>query len=176
MTLRPKRFVRCAPAYGPATLMLDEPDALFEGLADGSHQVWMSHGDRVESIPDALCAIAHSANSPYAAIRTRDGRMRGIQFHPEVVHTPCGARVLRNFVLTICNEPGDWTMTGFVASQVAAIRARVGDRDRVLMALSGGVDSSVAAALIYRASGERLKCVFVDNALLRAGERERMEE
>ncbi len=165
-----------AREYGPATLMLDDHDPLFDGLDGRDHQVWMSHGDRVESLPDSLCVIAHSTNSPYAAIRTRDGRMRGIQFHPEVVHTPCGAQVLRNFVLTICNEPGDWTMTGFVDSQVAAIRARVGDRDSVLMALSGGVDSAVAAALIYRAIGERLKCVFVDNALLRAGERERMEE
>jgi len=165
-----------AREYGPATLILDEQDPLFEGLDGHDHQVWMSHGDRVESLPASLCAIAHSTNSPYAAIRTRDGRMRGIQFHPEVVHTPCGTQVLRNFVLNICKERGDWTMTGFVESQVAAIRARVGEHDRVLMALSGGVDSSVAAALIYRAIGDRLKCVFVDNALLRAGERERMEE
>src|SRR5216684_619830 len=126
MTLRPKRFVRCAPAYGPATLMLDEPDALFEGLADGSLQVWMSHGDRVEAIPDTLCAIAHSTNSPYAAIRTCDGRMRGIQFHPEVVHTPCGARILRNFALEICGEPGDWTMANFVQTKLDEIRARAG--------------------------------------------------
>jgi GMP synthase (glutamine-hydrolysing) len=164
-----------AREYGPATLMLDEPDALFEGLAGGSHQVWMSHGDRVESIPDTLCAIAHSTNSPYAAIRTRDGRMRGIQFHPEVVHTPCGARILRNFALEICGEPGDWTMANFVQTKLDEIRARAGANDRVLMGLSGGVDSSVAAALIHRAIGDRLACVFVDTGLLRAGERERME-
>ena len=164
-----------AREYGPATLVIDDRDPLFDGLDGSDHRVWMSHGDRIESLPASLCAIAHSANSPYAAVRTRDGRMRGIQFHPEVVHTPCGAQVLRNFVLKICGEPGDWTMTGFVASQIAAIRARVGDHDRVLMALSGGVDSSVAAALVYRAIGDRLKCVFVDNALLRAGERERIE-
>jgi GMP synthase (glutamine-hydrolysing) len=165
-----------AREYGPATLTIDETDPLFEGLGGHDHQVWMSHGDRVEAIPDSLCAIAHSANSPFAAIRTRDGRLRGIQFHPEVAHTPCGAQVLRNFVLDICGEPGGWTMAGFVESQVAAIRARVGKGDRVLMALSGGVDSSVAAALIHRAIGDRLKCVFVDTALLRAGERARMEE
>ena len=165
-----------AREYGPARLTIDEHDRLFEGLDGAEHQVWMSHGDRVEALPPELCAIAHSTNSPYAAIRTRDGRIRGIQFHPEVVHTPCGTRVLRNFVLNICNEPGDWTMAGFVESQLQAIRARVGDRERVLMALSGGVDSSVAAALIHRAIGDRLKCVFVDTALLRAGERERMEE
>jgi len=165
-----------AREYGPATLTIDEHDRLFEGLEGAEHQVWMSHGDRVEALPSDLCAIAHSTNSPYAAIRTRDGRIRGIQFHPEVVHTPCGTRVLRNFVLDICNEPGDWTMAGFVESHLQVIRSRVGDRERVLMALSGGVDSSVAAALIHRAIGDRLKCVFVDTALGRAGERERMEE
>ena len=84
----------------------------------------MSHGDRVEALPAALAAIAHSDNSPYAAVRTRDGRMRGIQFHPEVVHTPCGAQVLRNFVLKICGEPGDWTMASFVETKLAEIRAQ----------------------------------------------------
>jgi len=162
--------------YGPATLTIDEADPLFDGLTGHQHQVWMSHGDRVEALPPSACAIAHSANSPYAAIRTLDGRMRGIQFHPEVVHTPSGAQVLSNFVRGICGEPGDWTMASFVESQLAAIHARVGPRDQVLMALSGGVDSSVAAALIHRAIGDRLKCVFVDTALLRAGERARMEE
>ena len=135
----------------------------------------MSHGDRVEAIPADLRAIAHTANSPYAAVRTRDGLMRGIQFHPEVAHTEGGTQILRNFVLKICGEPGDWTMRGFVESHVAAIRERVGANDRVMMGLSGGVDSSVAAALIHRAIGDRLRCVFVDTGLLRAGERERME-
>ena len=135
----------------------------------------MSHGDRVEAIPETLCAIAHSDNSPYAAIKSRDGRMRGIQFHPEVVHTPCGTQVLRNFVLKICGERGDWTMANFVETKLAEIRKQVGPSDKVLMGLSGGVDSSVAAALIHRAIGARLHCVFVDTGLLRAGERERME-
>ncbi len=161
--------------YGPATLTVDQPDALFEGLAGRQHLVWMSHGDRVEELPKGLCAIAHSDNSPYAAVRSSDGRLRGIQFHPEVVHTPDGATILGNFVHQICGEPGDWTMAGFVETKVAEIRATVGDHDRVLMGLSGGVDSSVAAALIHRAVGDRLNCVFVDTALLRAGERERME-
>jgi len=164
-----------AREYGPATLVIDDQDTLFEGLAGREHRVWMSHGDRVEAIPDLLHPIAHSGNSPYAAFRTRDGRMRGIQFHPEVVHTPCGAQVLRNFVLKICGEPGDWTMANFVQTKTAEIRAQVGANDRVLMALSGGVDSAVAAALIYRAIGDRLKCVYVDTGLSRAGERERME-
>ncbi|MGH7935338.1 MAG: glutamine-hydrolyzing GMP synthase [Candidatus Binataceae bacterium] len=164
-----------AREYGPATLTIDESDPLFEGLDAGEHRVWMSHGDRIEAIPDTLEAIAHTANSPYAAVRTRDGLLRGIQFHPEVVHTPAGARILRNFVIDICGEPGDWTMANFVDTKVAEIRARVGPNDRVLMALSGGVDSSVAAALVHRAIGDRLVCVFVDTGLLRAGERERME-
>ncbi|MGO9607278.1 MAG: glutamine-hydrolyzing GMP synthase [Candidatus Binataceae bacterium] len=165
-----------AREYGPATLVIDDKDTLFEGLSGREHRVWMSHGDRVESIPDVLHPIAHSDNSPYAAFRTRDGRVRGIQFHPEVVHTACGTQVLRNFVLKICGEPGDWTMANFVQTKTAEIRARVGAGDRVLMALSGGVDSAVAAALIYRAIGDRLKCVFVDTGLSRAGERERMEK
>jgi GMP synthase (glutamine-hydrolysing) len=165
-----------AREYGPATIVIDEPDALFDGIEGREQLVWVSHGDRVESIPAALCAIAHSNNSPFAAVRTRDGRLRGIQFHPEVVHTPCGTQVLRNFVLRICGEPGDWTMAGFVETKLGEIRDRVGPNDRVLMGLSGGVDSSVAAALINRAIGRRLVCVFVDNGLLRAGERERMEQ
>jgi GMP synthase (glutamine-hydrolysing) len=164
-----------AREYGPATLVIDDQDTLFEGLAGREHRVWMSHGDRVESIPDSLQPIAHSDNSPYAAFRTRDGCLRGIQFHPEVVHTPCGTQVLRNFVLKVCGEPGDWTMANFVHTKTAEIRDQVGANDRVLMALSGGVDSAVAAALVYRAIGDRLKCVFVDTGLLRAGERERME-
>ncbi len=164
-----------AREYGPATLTIDENDPLFAGLEAREQRVWMSHGDRVERIPAELCPIAHTDNSPYAAVRSRDGRLRGIQFHPEVAHTPNGAQILRNFVLGICGEAGDWTMAGFVETKLAEIRNRVGPRDRVLMALSGGVDSSVAAALIHRAIGDRLRCVFVDTGLLRAGERARME-
>src|SRR5579885_1984354 len=165
-----------AREYGPAMLTIDRPDPLFARIGGSQHQVWMSHGDRLEAIPPALFAIAHSANPPYAAVCADDGRLRGIQFHPEVAHTPCGAQGLRNFVLDICGEPGDWTMTGFIESQLQALRARVGDHDRVLMALSGGVDSAVAAVLIHRAIGRRLKCIFVDTGLLRAGERQRLEE
>jgi GMP synthase (glutamine-hydrolysing) len=162
--------------YGPATLTIDEPGELFEGLQGREHLVWMSHGDRVESLPAELVTIAHSANAPYAAIRSRDSNLYGIQFHPEVTHTPCGVQVLRNFAYRICGEQGEWNMTDFVRSKVEEIRAKVGRDDRVLMALSGGVDSAVAAALIARAIGSRLKCVFVDNALLRAGERARVED
>ena len=163
-----------AREYGAATLIIDRPDVLFEGIGDREQPVWMSHGDRVEVIPPALEAIAHSANSPYAAVRTRDDLLRGIQFHPEVAHTPCGVQVLSNFVLKVCGEADDWTPAAFVETKLAEIRARVGAGGRVLMGLSGGVDSSVAAVLIHRAIGDRLKCVFVDTGLLRAGERERM--
>ncbi|HVN27067.1 MAG TPA: glutamine-hydrolyzing GMP synthase, partial [Candidatus Binataceae bacterium] len=164
-----------AKEYGPATLHIDAQDALFDGLEGREHRVWMSHGDRVESIPSTLRSIAHTENAPCAAVRSIDGRIHGIQFHPEVVHTPCGTQVLRNFVLKICGEHGDWTMANFIETKVGEIRERVGAHDKVLLGLSGGVDSSVAAALIHRAIGERLKCVFVDTGLLRAGERERME-
>ena len=108
-------------------------------------------------------------------MRTRDGLLRGIQFHPEVAHTPCGTQVLRNFVHQDLRRAGRLDDGGFVETKLAEIRARVGGDDRVLMGLSGGVDSSVAAALIHRAIGDRLNCVFVDTGLLRAGERERME-
>src|SRR6202034_3858807 len=108
-----------AREYGAATLMIDQPDVLFEGIEDREQPVWMSHGDRVEAIPSALEAIAHSRNSPYAAVRTRDGLLRGIQFHPEVAHTPCGVQVLGNFVLKVCGEAGDWTPAAFVETKLA---------------------------------------------------------
>jgi GMP synthase (glutamine-hydrolysing) len=165
-----------AREYGPATLEIDVTDPLFERLEGRKHRVWMSHGDRIERLPQALVPIAHSDNSPYAAVRSHDGRLRGIQFHPEVAHTPIGAQVIRNFAIDICGEAGDWTMANFIDTKVAEIRHRVGAHEQVVMGLSGGVDSSVAAALIHRAIDQRLKCVFVDTGLLRAGERDRMEK
>ncbi len=171
---------KTAPArtreYGPATLVIEQDDPLFAGLDRNEQKVWMSHGDRVEKLAASLRSIAHTENAPCAAFRSADGRLRGIQFHPEVVHTPSGAQILRNFVLGICGEPGDWTMANFIETKVAEIRAKVGPADKVVMGLSGGVDSSVAAVLIHRAVGDRLECVFVDTGLLRAGERERMEQ
>jgi GMP synthase (glutamine-hydrolysing) len=133
-----------AREYGPATL---------EGR---KHRVWMSHGDRIERLPQALVPIAHSDNSPYAAVRSHDGRLRGIQFHPEVAHTPIGAQVIRNFAIDICGEAGDWTMANFIDTKVAEIRHRVGAHEQVVMGLSGGVDSSVAAARVHRAIDQRL--------------------
>jgi GMP synthase (glutamine-hydrolysing) len=161
--------------YGPATLVIDEPGGLFEELDGAKQSVWMSHGDRIEELPPGLRAIAHTANSPYAAVRSLDGRLWGVQFHPEVAHTVAGAKILRNFAYNICGETGDWKLKDFIEHKVAEIQRRVGEHSRVLMGLSGGVDSAVAAALIGRAVGPRLQCVFVDTGLLRAGDRERVE-
>ena len=140
----------------------------------GSLQVWMSHGDRVERLPDGFLAIAHSANSPLAAIADESRRLYGIQFHPEVVHTPQGGQVLENFVKRICGCVGDWTPGNFIQETVERIRDQVGEEGHVICGLSGGVDSSVAAALVYRAIGDRLACVFVDHGLMRKGESEQV--
>lgn len=166
--------------YGPATVEVSEGWAgegspLFAGLPT-SLQVWMSHGDRVERLPESFLAIGHSANSPLAAIADESRQLYGIQFHPEVVHTPLGGRLLENFVKQICGCTGDWTPGNFVNEAVESIRARVGDEGHVVCGLSGGVDSAVAAALVHRAIGERLTCVFVDHGLLRRDEPEQVVE
>ena len=148
---------------------------LFVGLPT-SLPVWMSHGDRVELLPPGFLAIAHSANSPLAAVADETQRLYGIQFHPEVVHTPDGARLLANFVRGICGCDGDWNAGNFITDAVARIRGQVGEQGRVVCGLSGGVDSAVAAALIHRAIGDRLACIFVDHGLLRRGEPEQVIE
>jgi GMP synthase (glutamine-hydrolysing) len=160
--------------YGAAAIQLDgaHPEAgspLFRDLPP-SLQVWMSHGDRVETLPAGFAPIAASANSPYAAIADEARRMYGLQFHPEVVHTPQGGTILENFVKGICGCRGDWTPGNFIAETVDRIRTQVGDTGHVICGLSGGVDSAVAAALTHRAIGDRLTCVFVDHGLLRKGE------
>ncbi len=152
-----------------------EVSPLFAGL-DAALQVWMSHGDRVERLPDNFIAIAHSANSPLAAIADETRRLYGIQFHPEVVHTPQGPALLENFVKRICGCAGDWTPGHFIQEMVAAIHDRVGLEGHVICGLSGGVDSAVAATLVHRAIGDRLTCVFVDHGLLRLGEAEQVIE
>ncbi|HRA67547.1 MAG TPA: glutamine-hydrolyzing GMP synthase, partial [Caldilinea sp.] len=139
-------------------------------------QVWMSHGDRVEQLPDGFLSVAHSSNSPLAAIADEKRRLYGLQFHPEVVHTLHGRDLLANFVKRICGCTGDWTAGNFIEESVAHIRQVVGPTGHVICGLSGGVDSAVAATLVHRAIGDRLACVFVDHGLLRQGEPEQVIE
>jgi GMP synthase (glutamine-hydrolysing) len=159
--------------YGAALLHVNDHSDLFHGLPE-SLQVWMSHGDHVEALPAGFEIIAHTANSPYAAIGNRRGKF-GIQFHPEVRNTPLGDEILCNFVTRVAGGERNWTPSNFVSTTVNAIRTQVGG-DRVICALSGGVDSMVAARLIARAVGSQLVCVFVDTGLLRLNEAEQLVE
>ncbi len=138
-------------------------------------QVWMSHGDRVEQLPPGFEAIGRSGNSPFAATAHATKPWFGLQFHPEVVHTPLGKSMLRAFLFNECKVSGSWTMKGFIDEAVGTIRRQVGEHGRVICALSGGVDSSVAALLLHRAIGPRLQCIFVDNGVLRQNERAQVE-
>ena len=157
--------------FGRAFIDVTADCALFEGVwARGQRaQVWMSHGDRVTALPPGFRAVAVSEGAPFAAIADDARRIYGVQFHPEVVHTPDGARLLANFAHKVCGLAGGWTMANFRETARDAIRAQVGT-GRVICGLSGGVDSSVAAALIHEAIGDQLVCIFVDQGLLRAGE------
>ncbi len=156
--------------FGPAELVVDDSSGLFAQFTTGSSTpVWMSHGDRLERLPDGWAVLAHSDNSPVAACSDPQRRLYGIQFHPEVVHTPRGREVLENFVFGICSAPADWTMENFIERETAAIRAQVG-KAGVVCGLSGGVDSTVTAALLHRAIGDQLTCIFVDNGVLRRDE------
>ena len=157
--------------FGRAFLKVDHACRLFDGLwKEGeSHQVWMSHGDKVESIPDGFRVVATSERAPFAVIADDTRRFYGTQFHPEVVHTPDGGKLIANFVRHVCGCPGDWTMAGYRAAKIADIRAQVGDK-KVICGLSGGVDSAVAAVLIHEAIGDQLTCVYVDHGLMRLGE------
>jgi GMP synthase (glutamine-hydrolysing) len=159
--------------FGRADVTALEHSALFDGVwkQGASYTVWMSHGDRVTKLPDGFRVIAASENAPLAAIADEKRRYFGLQFHPEVVHTPDGAKLLSNFVHKVAGLKSDWTMAAFRGEAIAAIRKQVGD-GRVLCGLSGGVDSAVAAVLIHEAIGDRLTCVFVDHGLLRLGEAE----
>jgi GMP synthase (glutamine-hydrolysing) len=154
--------------YGPADLLVDREGDLFTGLP-ASLRVWMSHGDKVDDLPGAFQVLAHTENSSFAAFRHLERPFFGVQFHPEVVHTPQGKEILANFLFRIAKCEPTWDMRSFVVSSVERIRNQVRD-GRVICALSGGVDSSVAALLVHRAIGDRLTCVFVDNGLLRMGE------
>lgn len=160
--------------YGPADLIIDDDSDLFHGFsAQELTRVWMSHGDKMTSITKGWTVLAHSSNSPIAAFADHSRRFFGVQFHPEVAHTPRGREVLDNFVFRICDCKPTWTMERFIETSVKNIQKQVG-AGRVVCALSGGVDSSVAATLVYRAIGDRLVCVFVNNGLLRLNEAERV--
>ncbi len=161
--------------YGRADIEVLESDDLFHGFASGSRTpVWMSHGDRVDAATAEWEVLARSDNTPVAAFRHRARPLYGVQFHPEVVHTPRGAEILANFLFRICRVAPDWTPGHFVERSVKEIAERVGGR-RAICGLSGGVDSAVAAALVQRAIGRQLTCIFVDHGLLRRGEREQVE-
>jgi len=170
--------VRPDPAreYGRADCrVLDPHGDLFHGVPETT-TVWMSHGDQVHDAGSAFVPLAATATCPVAAVRHRDRPVYGLQFHPEVAHTPYGALILGNFLDRVCRSPGTWTMGAFLDQAVARIREQVGPEDRVVCGLSGGVDSAVAAALLARALGPRVVCVFVDNGLLRSGERATVAE
>ncbi len=159
--------------FGRADIEVTGACRLFDGLwPPGTREpVWMSHGDRVEAIPPGFRVVARTAAAPYAAIADDERRFYGVLFHPEVVHTPRGGDLLRQFSHRLCGCRGDWTMAAFRAQAVARLRAEIGG-GRVVCGLSGGVDSAVAAALLHEAIGERLTCIFVDTGLLRQGEAE----
>jgi GMP synthase (glutamine-hydrolysing) len=159
--------------YGNGTLWISRRGRLFKGLPK-KLRVWNSHGDKLMRLPPGFKSIGRTENSPYAAIEDLRRNIYGIQFHPEVFHTERGIEVIRNFLSGICRARQDWTTRDFVQHSVEEIRSAVG-KSRVILGLSGGVDSSVAAALIHKAIGKQLTCVFVDNGLLRKGEREAVE-
>jgi GMP synthase (glutamine-hydrolysing) len=161
--------------YGRADVRI-EGGKLFEGFGRGEETpVWMSHGDHVNAPPPGFSVTASSENSPVAAFEHRERPLFGVQFHPEVAHTPRGGEILNTFLFEICGCTPDWTPGHFVESEIERIRATVGPRERVICGLSGGVDSSVAAVLVHRAVGDRLTCIFVDHGLLRLHEREQVE-
>jgi GMP synthase (glutamine-hydrolysing) len=159
--------------YGHGHLTIKKPGKLFAGLPR-KLRIWNSHGDKLTKLPPGFVATAVSENSPYSGIEDAKHGFYGIQFHPEVFHTERGVDMIRNFLVGVCRAKQDWTTKDFIVHAVADIRAQVG-KSRVLLGLSGGVDSSVAAALLHRAIGKQLTCVFVDNGLLRKGEREYVE-
>lgn len=156
--------------YGRAQCRITKEGDLFEGFPEQT-EVWMSHGDQVQSISDQFVALARTDTCPVAAVKHRELPVYGLQFHPEVTHTPLGGRVLANFLSTVCQTRGLWNMGDFSKETIERIRRQVGDQ-RVICGLSGGVDSAVVAAMLYKAIGDQLSCILVDNGLLREGEEE----
>jgi GMP synthase (glutamine-hydrolysing) len=168
--------------FGPAVVSVTAQEGLFAGI-EPEQSVWMSHGDSIEHLPTGFRPTARTDSTPYAAVANNDRKMHGIQFHPEVVHTKRGRDILRNFVVEIAGARQNWTPANFIASNVAEIRRRVDEHSRatgtdgkVLCALSGGVDSAVAATLVHRAVGDRLICVHVDNGMMRKNETELLQK
>lgn len=161
-----------AREYGQAEIDVTQGDSL---LPAGRHSVWMSHGDRIETLPPGFETLARSQHSPIAAMVDRERRIYGLQFHPEVRHTPDGAGWLRAFAVDVCRAQAEWTPASIIEASADAVRRQVGG-ERVLAGVSGGVDSAVAAALVHRAVGEQLTCVFVDTGLMRRGEPEAVAE
>ncbi len=159
--------------YGKVSITLDENHSLFQGI-EKETSCWMSHTYHVSKLPQGFLSIAGSANCPISAMANDQKKLYAVQFHPEVMHTPRGKEVLHNFLFKICRVQGDWQMSSFVEASIKDIRQKVGNR-KVLCALSGGVDSSVAAALIHRAVGDQLTCIFVDHGLLRKNEGDQVE-
>ena len=156
--------------YGRAQLWVDDPTGLLTNVDHGS-TMWMSHGDGVSRLPEGFTRLAHTDNTPLAAIADSHRRLYGVQFHPEVVHSTCGMELLRNFVFHVCGCSPNWNTEAFVEEAIADVRAMVGER-RVLLALSGGVDSSTLAFLLHKAIGPQLTCVFIDQGFMRKGETE----
>ena len=159
--------------YGAATLHVLDGSKLFDGLGP-QLDIWNSHGDKITSLPQGFHAIARTENSPFAAIENTQRRLYAVQFHPEVAHTPRGKEILQNFVYHICDCAMDWTMGSFIEEACERVRRQVGD-EKVVLGLSGGVDSSVTAALLHKAVGDQLTCIFVNNGLLRAREEEMVQ-
>lgn len=163
-----------AREYGPGQLKIRRSNPLFRGLP-ASIAVWNSHGDKITRLPVGFSSLGSTENSPNAVMGDLQRNFYGLQFHPEVAHTPLGKEILTRFLLGICRCEANWTMAGFIERTCAEIRQQVG-ADKVILGLSGGVDSSVAAALLHRAIGRQLTCIFVDNGLIRAGEREAVRD
>ncbi len=159
--------------YGRTSLDITNHSDLFKGLP-GHTSVWMSHGDQVNQLTDDFASLATTPTCPFAAVRHKDSKFFGVQFHPEVTHTPRGADILKNFLYDICGCAGDWQMSDFVEETIANVRKQVADAT-VICGLSGGVDSAVTAALLHKAIGDQLVCIFVDNGLLRKNERAGVE-
>ncbi|UCH73933.1 MAG: glutamine-hydrolyzing GMP synthase [Rhodospirillales bacterium] len=162
--------------FGRAFVEIVDDCLLFDGVwnTGDREQVWMSHGDRVVRLPEGFRVVGTSDGAPYAAIADDERRFYGVQFHPEVVHTPHGAKLLANFAKLVCGCAGDWTMAAFKGQAIARIRDQVGRDGKVVCGLSGGVDSSVVAVLLHEAIGDRLTCIFVDHGLMRQGEAEQV--